>query len=57
MISAAANAHGSGYAAGDVLSMIGGTGGAATLSVATMDVAVAPTVNAAGTGYVPTDNN
>lgn len=53
VISSAVNAHGSGYASGDVLTMVGGTGTAATQTVATMDVASAPTVNAAGTAYIP----
>lgn len=53
LISAAVNAHGSGYAAADVLTMVGGTGTGATQTVATMDVASAPTVNAAGTTYIP----
>lgn len=48
-ITAAVDAHGLDYAAGDVLTDAAGT---ATFNVATLDVAVAPTVTDPGTGYV-----
>lgn len=56
VVSAAVNAHGTNVTGGQVFTAIGGTSTApATLAVATMDLATAPTVSGNGTGYVPTD--